>query len=57
MQLFLGGTPGTGEDDGTGRVAGAHGAEESRAKTRATCACVHRVNASAGGHLDRVTVG
>lgn len=30
MELFLGGTPGTGEDHGAGRVAGAHGAEEKQ---------------------------
>lgn len=54
MQLFLRGTPGTGEDDRAGRVAGAHGAEEKQGKDKGHV-CVRASGSLI--HQDRVTVG
>lgn len=48
MQLFLGGTPGTGEDDGTGRVAGAHGARVGSGIVDAESAALPGQRAGAG---------
>lgn len=47
MELFLRGASGTGEDNGAGRVSGAHGAEEKQDRDKTTPVCTR---ASQGQH-------
>lgn len=49
MELFFGGTSGTGEDHWAGRVSRAHGTEEKRDKDKRTPVCMCAFRGPHGG--------